>query len=51
MKKHMCWIKVDGEGYFPAFRCSCCNTTIVVEDECFELPSYCKFCESEQEGV
>ena len=40
------WIKIDGEGYFDGFRCSVCNSVIVVADEC-ELPDYCKFCESE----
>lgn len=41
----MKWIKVEGEAYYPAFRCSKCGAVIVVDDECFELPCYCKNCE------
>ena len=44
----MKWIKVEGTGYYDAFRCSNCNATVVVADEC-ELPCYCKQCEAEAE--
>ena len=44
----MKWLKVKGEAYYPAFKCSECGETIVVEDECL-LPCYCKNCESEVE--
>ena len=41
----MKWIKLDGDGYFDGYRCSVCNTEIVVAEEC-EFPCYCKFCEN-----
>lgn len=41
----MQWIKVEDEAHYPAFRCSKCGAMIVVEDECLELPCYCKNCE------
>ena len=44
----MKWIKKNGEGYFPAFECSNCGAVIIVEDECLELPSYCKNCEESE---
>lgn len=43
----MKWVKVEAETYYPVFRCSNCGSAIIIEDECFELPSYCKNCESE----
>lgn len=45
----MRWIKIEGESYYPAFRCSNCGAVIVVVDECFELPCYCKCCEEDAE--
>lgn len=50
MRKFMKWVKVEGEAYYPAFKCSNCETVIVVEDECFELPCYCKNCEAVCDG-
>lgn len=40
----MKWIKVEAATYYPVFRCSNCGASIIVADECFELPSYCKNC-------
>lgn len=40
----MKWIKRSGEGYFPAFECSKCGATIIIKDECFELPQHCENC-------
>ena len=44
----MKWIKLKGESYFDAFKCSNCETVIVVEDEAL-LPDHCKACEAQAE--
>lgn len=47
----MKWLKVEREGYFPAFQCSNCGAIICVQDECFELPRYCEQCEGKKEYI
>lgn len=46
----MRWLKVEHEGYYPAWECSDCGHMIVMEDECLELPKFCEKCKEPEQG-